>query len=187
MVAMFSFQGAVQLTVDSWRFTVSLRSCLLFSVVWILYSIDNGSQFSYVHVLLYTVYSLPYTVLVGLSGLEPPTSRLSGVRSNLLSYKPALQLTFNFFFFGFSSVYSLLSTVYCFGWLRVLFLFAFTVLRRFLLFTVYSQLITVLVEMRRVELLTPCLQGRCSPNWATPPCIHFFSVPAALRAPVPEN
>ena len=27
-----------------------------------------------------------------------------------------------------------------------------------------------LVEMRRVELLTPCLQGRCSPNWATPPC-----------------
>ena len=27
---------------------------------------------------------------VGLSGLEPPTSRLSGVRSNLLSYKPLL-------------------------------------------------------------------------------------------------
>jgi hypothetical protein len=26
--------------------------------------------------------------LVGLSGLEPPTSRLSGVRSNHLSYKP---------------------------------------------------------------------------------------------------
>ncbi len=26
--------------------------------------------------------------LVGLSGLEPPTSRLSGARSNLLSYKP---------------------------------------------------------------------------------------------------
>ena len=28
--------------------------------------------------------------LVGLSGLEPPTSRLSGVRSNRLSYKPIL-------------------------------------------------------------------------------------------------
>ena len=27
---------------------------------------------------------------MGLSGLEPPTSRLSGVRSNRLSYKPAL-------------------------------------------------------------------------------------------------
>ena len=26
--------------------------------------------------------------MVGLGGLEPPTSRLSGVRSNLLSYKP---------------------------------------------------------------------------------------------------
>ena len=28
--------------------------------------------------------------MVGLSGLEPPTSRLSGVRSNRLSYKPIL-------------------------------------------------------------------------------------------------
>ena len=28
--------------------------------------------------------------LVGLSGLEPPTSRLSGVCSNLLSYNPAI-------------------------------------------------------------------------------------------------
>ena len=31
-------------------------------------------------------------IKVGLSGLEPPTSRLSGVRSNRLSYKPILQL-----------------------------------------------------------------------------------------------
>ena len=30
---------------------------------------------------------------MGLSGLEPPTSRLSGVRSNQLSYKPALYNT----------------------------------------------------------------------------------------------
>ena len=31
--------------------------------------------------------------LVGSSGLEPPTSRLSGVRSNLLSYEPMLTST----------------------------------------------------------------------------------------------
>ena len=32
-----------------------------------------------------------------------------------------------------------------------------------------------MVEMRRIELLTPCLQGRCSPSWATPPnfCWYF--------------
>ena len=28
---------------------------------------------------------------------------------------------------------------------------------------------SLLVEMRRIELLTPCVQGRCSPSWATPP------------------
>ena len=33
--------------------------------------------------------ALPFQVM-GLSGLEPPTSRLSGVRSNRLSYKPIL-------------------------------------------------------------------------------------------------
>ena len=31
-------------------------------------------------------------ILTGLSGLEPPTSRLSGVRSNRLSYKPGYDL-----------------------------------------------------------------------------------------------
>ena len=32
-----------------------------------------------------------FSQLMGLSGLEPPTSRLSGVRSNRLSYKPILK------------------------------------------------------------------------------------------------
>ena len=55
--------------------------------------------------------------MVGLGGLEPPTSRLSGVRSNLLSYRPNSDIK-----------------------------------------------ISDVVEMRRIELLTPCLQGRCSPS-----------------------
>ena len=36
--------------------------------------------------------------MVGLSGLEPPTSPLSGVRSNHLSYKPAEIFTARFLF-----------------------------------------------------------------------------------------
>ena len=35
---------------------------------------------------------LSYAPVMGLSGLEPPTSRLSGVRSNQLSYKPSFIL-----------------------------------------------------------------------------------------------
>ena len=35
-------------------------------------------------------YSIQRLSPMGLSGLEPPTSRLSGVRSNQLSYKPLL-------------------------------------------------------------------------------------------------
>ena len=43
------------------------------------------------YLLLYSVFKVhlqSFDCLVGLSGLEPPTSRLSGVRSNRLSYKP---------------------------------------------------------------------------------------------------
>ena len=39
--------------------------------------------------LSYTPTIKGFLFLVGLSGLEPPTSRLSGVRSNHLSYKPS--------------------------------------------------------------------------------------------------
>ena len=73
-------------------------------------------------------------LLVGLRGLEPPTSRLSGVRSNHLSYKPMLVSGDG---------------------------------RRFFVFR------RPVVEMRRIELLTPCLQGRCSPSWATPPYFNL--------------
>ena len=72
---------------------------------------------------------------MGLSGLEPPTSRLSGARSNLLSYKPIL---------GAIQIPSVACG--CFP----------------------------LVEMMGFEPMTPCLQGRCSPNWATPPLVCLF-------------
>ena len=38
--------------------------------------------------LLVVQVHLPFKLMVGLGGLEPPTSRLSGVRSDQLSYKP---------------------------------------------------------------------------------------------------
>ena len=46
------------------------------------------SQLSYTPIwILFNSIGLAFK-LMGLSGLEPPTSRLSGVRSNRLSYKP---------------------------------------------------------------------------------------------------
>ena len=49
------------------------------------------------------------------------------------------------------------------------------------------------MEMERFELLTPCLQGRCSPNWATPPLgksfyliyqlVYFYFKPVGLSGP----
>ena len=42
------------------------------------------SQLSYTPIAAFS----PAAGILGLSGLEPPTSRLSGVRSNRLSYKP---------------------------------------------------------------------------------------------------
>ena len=46
------------------------------------------SQLSYAPITDVMSLYLSQTPSVGLSGLEPPTSRLSGVRSNQLSYKP---------------------------------------------------------------------------------------------------
>ena len=50
---------------------------------------------------------------MGLSGLEPPTSRLSGVRSNRLSYKPLL--------LSFGNTIATLRKVYLFSNLRLCF------------------------------------------------------------------
>ena len=38
-----------------------------------------------------------------------------------------------------------------------------------------NSFITSTMETERFELLTPCLQGRCSPNWATPPFGFLFN------------
>ena len=75
---------------------------------------------------------------MGSSGLEPPTSRLSGVRSNHLSYEPML-----------------LSSV-CLSYL-------------------FPLPTKEVVEMNGIEPMTPCLQSRCSPSWATPPCLSCTS------------
>ena len=45
------------------------------------------SQLSYTPIRFLKKRNAAYAAM-GLSGLEPPTSRLSGVRSNRLSYKP---------------------------------------------------------------------------------------------------
>ena len=55
---------------------------------------------SFIYYLIHLNHSLSW--VVGLSGLEPPTSPLSGVRSNHLSYRPK----------GITAFCSILSTIY---------------------------------------------------------------------------
>ena len=52
------------------------------------FSLENDDSNLSKRVASCELYLSVYHSLMGLSGLEPPTSRLSGVRSNLLSYKP---------------------------------------------------------------------------------------------------
>ena len=68
----------------------SLHLLLLYSVFKVPFNSDKKSEFGGHNVdksTCFQVSDLHYTV-VGTSGLEPPTSRLSGVRSNHLSYAP---------------------------------------------------------------------------------------------------
>ena len=113
------------------------------------YQHSLGNFFPYFRVLDLLFSYLIFNVhclfgLVGSSGFEPPTLRLSGARSNHLSYEPLhpVSLPFgNLVFFCFLE--SLLSP---FGWWR----------------------------WRGSNPWTPCLQSRCSPNWATPPFVSIL-------------
>ena len=52
-----------------------------------LYQLSYGPLIQCLPICQFELAALP-SVLVGRGGLEPPTSRLSGVRSNHLSYRP---------------------------------------------------------------------------------------------------
>ena len=76
----------------------TVRSCFLFLSLSI--SLDCSSSYFATSIIQFSkIYSFlkippnvflpqPYSFMVGLNGLEPSTSRLSGVRSNQLSYRP---------------------------------------------------------------------------------------------------
>ena len=118
-ISLFNFQGTVRK--QSLRRKLSFRPSLMAGI-----SLRENANLPNArkHSSSEGNYSNHRFELVGSSGLEPPTSRLSGVRSNHLSYEPMF----------------LVSAVY------------------------HCSLQQRLVEMRRFELLTPCVQGRCSPN-----------------------
>ena len=78
--------------------------------------------------------------LVGLDGLEPSTSRLSGARSNHLSYRPFLI------------------------WFRFVHRTLYPSSDPFCQIRLWVADFHRLVEMMGFEPMTPCLQGRCSPS-----------------------
>ena len=79
--------------------SLSLRLSIAFFFFEAYASLSVTANFSanrnFSPIAAYFVYAIEAKIsscakLVGLGGLEPPTSRLSGVRSNRLSYKPIL-------------------------------------------------------------------------------------------------
>ena len=108
---------------------------------------------------------------MGSSGLEPPTSRLSGARSNLLSYEPIgrgtdLILCGENFFCKKVFPAPLSKNFEKDTFWRIL---SVSVLLLFFVKSLLTFYLKRWVEMMGFEPMTPCLQGRCSPNWATPP------------------
>ena len=78
--------------------------------------------------------------VVGLDGFEPSTSRLSGARSNHLSYRPFLI------------------------WFRFVHRTLYPSSDPFCQIRLWVADFHRLVEMMGIEPMTPCLQGRCSPS-----------------------
>ena len=71
------------------RFANRLALNSFFELIKLLSASGDGEIRTHDPLLARQVLSqLSYAPIMGLSGLEPPTSRLSGVRSNRLSYKP---------------------------------------------------------------------------------------------------
>ena len=102
--------------------------------------------------------------LVGLDGLEPSTSRLSGARSSHLSYRPVFySLALWFVPLRRSARFRTINSTSSSCWTSHDLRLRYFSNRRLL------PLLWKMVEMKGFEPLTPCLQGRCSPNWATPP------------------
>ena len=109
----------------------------------------------------------PAYYLVGLLGLEPRTDRLWAGCSNQLSYEPLRLAAFYLCYPSFVSDALAVGVFICTLEDEVL-----GHLRRFL--ATQATLCASAMEMMGFEPMTPCLQGRCSPNWATPPFGFFL-------------
>ena len=125
------------------------------------------------------------TKMVGLNGLEPSTSRLSGGRSNLLSYKP-IQMSDGRWQISDSVDFQLLSYRHLLNLEH-----SPTLFYRLCCFNIRSGISALrfvqakcrlgcrasrLVEIIGIEPMTPCLQSRCSPSWAIPPYYWVVNV-----------
>ena len=109
--------------------------------------------------------------VVGLDGLEPSTSRLSGARSSHLSYRPVSLRLFSSLHhadFVWHSLSQFFQTVPrdsepSTRLRRVIGVLSAIQLQQFSPHGARTAT-RKLVEMKGFEPLTPCLQGRCSPN-----------------------
>ena len=153
--------------------TSSFLFCFTYFCFFIQFSryTPGGGQFALCFVLIVLGVrgvpstSLRFSPMVGSNGLEPSTSRLSGVRSNHLSYEPisvAVLVAITAYLFSFTPSVRYLNILRD-DRSRLLAISrrGYVVRTRFV-----RELPPVqpVVEMNRIELSTPCLQGRCSPS-----------------------